>query len=248
MCACSRSASSARCTASASSRRAVTGVRSRWDRSATAARSAARSSVIRSASRFSATPSSRVSGGPSGTARAVSSPPRSRCATSASAVTGVLTRRPSRSAITIATSSSSAPSSAIPIQARTTPWCRTSAETVVRTTSVPAPCTTGTRISAPDASVRVKALPSCARRTDGSRARPGASAPRTVPSAVSTLVRAGPRSSTAVTSSPRRGSSWRLDTRIATLRASWLAAAIATVLGHRAHQQAQRDHERQDDR
>ena len=99
----------------------MTGVRSRWPRSATCSRSAATSSWIRSASALSARPSSAVSGGPPGTARAVESPSRSRCATSATSVTGTLVRRPSHRATATETATSPRPRATIVAQAPHTP-------------------------------------------------------------------------------------------------------------------------------
>ena len=153
----SRWATASSSTRSVSRRRAVTGVRSRWPRSATCSRSAATSSWIRSASAFSARPSSAVSGGPPGTARALESPSRSRCATSATSVTGTLVRRPRRKATSTESATRPSPSATIVAQAPHTPARSSVVGTEASTTSRPRAVTTGTTASRPWSCPTVKA-------------------------------------------------------------------------------------------
>ncbi len=228
MWASSRSDCSSSATPSASSRSAVTGVRSRWDRSPTAARSASSSSMIRSASRFRVSASSTVSRGPAGLARASRSPSCSRWATTARSVTGVLSRRPIRSATPSASAVSSRPSSPMLAHARPTPACRLADETEVRTTAaMPWGPSTGTYTTPPGPDRSRKASPAWALRTPGSSARSGAGEPSTVPSASSTEVRAVERASLCWTRRARVSEPRSPETSSATARASCSPADIA---------------------
>ena len=158
-------------TASASRRSAVTGVRSRWERSATARRSSVKSSVVRSARPLSARASSSVSSVPRTSARAERSPSRSWWATPATPSSGWLMRRPSHEAMAGPSASSSTPRPMRPSHASVTPRRRSSGATLVRTTAVPSPVTTGSSTRPPASSTTVNASPSRACRTSGSLAR-----------------------------------------------------------------------------
>ena len=243
----SRSASSGSWTASASSRSAVTGVRSRWDRSATAARSAASSSPIRSASRLSATRRARRSpAGRAGRRGRRGRPRASRCghrgqlghrrADPAAEPVGDQQRQREQHQ---AERRDAEPGP------RSRPRCSCASATTVRPRRCRRPVDDRHAAPAPPRRRRGE------RPAGARRGRPGPPPPRPagrrarVPSASEHRWCRGPRWSTAGDQPAElRVGRARPETRIADVARLLVGRGQRPVLGHRAHQQAQRDQER----
>ena len=165
-------------------------------------------------------------------------------------VTGVLTRRPSRPAIaTAATSSSTAEPDDRRPGARAPRGAARRPATVVRTTSVPSAVTTGTRISRPGV------VHPGERLAAGGRARPRGPRPSPWPGAEHVGRRRSARWSRPAAlvdgvdqPAQRGGSSCSAGDQDRDVARLLVGGGHRPVLGQGAHQQAQRDHEREDDR
>ena len=246
----SRRASSGSSTASASRRSAVTGVRSRWREVGDRGPLGASSSLVRSASPLSARASSCGLLGAARPPRAPSGRPRAAGARRSATVAQRLADPPAelRGDAPPPAPAARAPSPMMPAQARARRGAGPPAVTLVRTTAVPSrddhrqqhPAAVvvddGERLAA-----AARAAPRVVGRARRSRRSPGR---RRCSTAVGR--RRGCRGLDDSRSSVRRRAGRRPGSP--TLRASWSAAGHRPVLGQRAHQQAQRDHEGHDDR